>query len=83
VLPENVEAFELWNLAGTQWRVSFGGVVGLDYTAVVQIADIYAIDLGDRLFDKLRIIERQVLLKQEDDSKREAVKDKHGSHKRH
>lgn len=72
--PANDEAIELWGLVSTQWRASFGGLLGLDYSAVARVAEIHGFDLDDRLFGKLQTMERQVLLRQEEDQKREQMK---------
>lgn len=32
--PENLQAWEIFNLCATQWRTSMTGATGLDYTAL-------------------------------------------------
>lgn len=54
---ENAAAWRLWNAACTQWRTSFGGVVGIDYTAVSIIARAMDIRLTPCLMEKLKKLE--------------------------
>ena len=61
LFPENIKVWELWNAACTQWRTSFGGVVGLDYTAV----DMNPATI--RKLKKLETYELERLNKQEED----------------
>lgn len=44
----------------TQWRVSFGGYVGLDYKAVIEILRLYD-SLTPELFEDIQIMERAAL----------------------
>lgn len=64
-MPENEDAWELWTLAGTQWRVGFS-VVGLDFPAVFQIAELHGIEMTPNLFQKLKVLEIATLKKQND-----------------
>lgn len=45
----------------TQWRTSFGGFIGLDYTAVFETMKLY--DINDRrgVFEDLLIMEQAAL----------------------
>src|SRR5690554_1446570 len=63
LLPENREAWTLWILANTQWRVSGFSPIGLDYPAVFQIAEIYGIQVTPALFFKLKSLELQEINK--------------------
>lgn len=69
---ENVEAVELIDASGTQWRSSGFGVIGLDYPAVFAVAERIDIDVDDAMLHKLRAVERVTLA---EDRKR-AEKDK-------
>lgn len=60
LLPENIEVWNLWAKVNTQWRVGFS-LVGLDYTAVLQVAAVYAITVTPELLDKIRILEHDTL----------------------
>lgn len=60
LLPENIEVWNLWTKVNTQWRVGFS-LVGLDYTAVLQVAAVYAITVTPELLDKIRILEHDTL----------------------
>ena len=41
----NREAWMLWRHTQTQLRTSFAGVVGLDYTALRQVAEVLGVAL--------------------------------------
>ena len=45
----------------TQWRVSTGAIVGLDYNAVRWLFELYAVEEPRRLLDDLQIIEATVV----------------------
>lgn len=63
VWPENWPAVELFCAVATQWRASFGGVIGLDYTAVEAAMRMMRIKPDDRrdLFARLRVMESAAL----------------------
>ncbi len=56
-MPENADAWDLWNLCSTQWRVGFS-LVGLDYLAVYETAKIHEIEMTPQLHQKIRVLER-------------------------
>jgi hypothetical protein len=47
----------LWAACGTQWRVGFGGAVGLDYLAVDRVAQIMGIRMDRLMLHKIRTLE--------------------------
>jgi hypothetical protein len=49
------------NLAATQWRAGFNGVYGLDYTAIITIAQALHIATDRTFFEKLKVFEKAVL----------------------
>ena len=69
--PEETPKFEVWEenwptveaflTCSTQWRTSMSGLLGLDYTAVFQVFDLY--DIKDRkvVFNGIQIMENAVL----------------------
>ena len=61
LLPENVEAWELWSYACTQWRMGGFGPVGLDFPAALRLARVLGIRVTPALLGKLRALERAVL----------------------
>ena len=58
---ENLDAWELWNLAQTQWRASGFGLVGLDYNAMLKMADLAEIPLTIPTLHKIQALEGAVL----------------------
>ncbi len=57
LMPENYDVWALWNASCTQWRVCFGGVYGLDYTAVKSIADGMGVEMNPALIQKIKRLE--------------------------
>jgi len=62
--PEDADAWELWLLVQTQWRVSFAGMTGLDYLAVKEVAAVVGIDWDEEIFTKIKGVEWHELYKQ-------------------
>jgi len=61
LIQENKEAWQLWTATRTQWRTSFGGIVGLDYTALLNVAGIYAINVNPGMMRKIKALENYEL----------------------
>lgn len=61
--PENALATEFFFLVSTQWRMSFAGPVGLDYSALHAVMGYRQIRNKDRadLFSRVRAIEHAAL----------------------
>lgn len=60
LLPQNLPAWNLWQLVQTQWRVNFGPV-GLDYPAVFAVAALHNIHMDAELFAAIQAIEFDVI----------------------
>ena len=45
----------------TQWRTASSGVVGLDYGAVFNVLDLYAVGNRLQVFEDLQIMERRAV----------------------
>ena len=56
-MPENQEAWHLWSLVSTQWRVGAFSLVGLDYPAVFQVAELYGYDVNPAMMRKIKALE--------------------------
>jgi hypothetical protein len=61
---ENQDAWDLWLEVETQWRMSFSGRVGLDYTVLYQEADRMGIDMEGSTRRKVQYLERLELSRQ-------------------
>ncbi|MHB1098250.1 MAG: DUF1799 domain-containing protein [Burkholderiales bacterium] len=61
VLPENVETVRLFLDCSTQWRVSGGAILGLDYAAVEAVMNMRGTENRNEVFEGIRIMERAVL----------------------
>ena len=44
----------------TQWRVGMGGIIGLDYTSVIEMIKLYT-DKPAELMERIQVIEAAVL----------------------
>lgn len=62
-MNENYITMYLWKNVATQWRMGFGGVVGLDYSALNIAANILDIELTPEIFSKIQILESLTLEK--------------------
>lgn len=58
--PENWDAVQLFGAMATQWRVTMGGVLGLDYPALMAVMPLYGEPSRD-LLDRVRVMEATVL----------------------
>lgn len=61
VMEENRKALEVFLSCQTQWRYSFRGITGLDYSAVLSVISLYRPTSRKRLFEKVRLIESGAL----------------------
>lgn len=59
VWPESQQAFEIFASLRTQWRISFAGVTGLDYSVVYRKLDRLGLsaDRYDELEEQIRVLE--------------------------
>ena len=55
-MGENQEAWYLWKHTQTQLRTSFTGVVGLDYTAMQQVAEVLGVALDLAMLHKIQAL---------------------------
>jgi Phage related hypothetical protein (DUF1799) len=64
VWPENWKAFILFNRMSTQWRMGMGGAVGLDYTAIRDVAEFIGIKKKHlaQIFPSFQVMEAEALL---------------------
>jgi hypothetical protein len=61
LLPENRATWDLWCAAGTQWRTTGFGIVGLDYGALLKIATIMGIEMNERVMRSIMMLEAETL----------------------
>ena len=45
----------------TQWRVGISGIIGLDYTSVLEMIKLYLVEDTVAMLEKLQILEAAVL----------------------
>ena len=45
----------------TQWRTTMGGVIGLDYSVLQMLFDLYDISNRQEVFEDLQIMEREAI----------------------
>ncbi|WP_371815598.1 DUF1799 domain-containing protein [Nitratiruptor sp. YY08-26] len=70
-MPESVqEIVDFFHKINTQWRIApMGGVIGLDYMAVIEIARIYEFELTTFAMDVIREMERFYIERQNNGSR--------------
>ena len=61
VFPENWEAITMWTRISTQWRVSMAGAIGLDYTVLRWLFELYEVKDQRELLEDLQTMEAAVL----------------------
>lgn len=63
IWPENLQAFELWQTVGDQWRMGMGGPVALDQMPVRHELDRRGLEKQEYedLFDDIRVMAAAVL----------------------
>lgn len=64
MLPENFAVAELWMYASNQVRVAFGGIVGMDFTALHIVADSLGMELDFHTLAKIHALETELVLSQ-------------------
>ena len=45
----------------TQWRTTMGGVVGLDYSVLQMLFDLYDINNRKEIFENIQIMEQEAM----------------------
>jgi hypothetical protein len=61
VWPENWPFVEMFLRLQTQWRTSFGGLVGLDYSAAQWLFDLYSVEDRREMLEALQVLEHTIL----------------------
>lgn len=67
LLAENVGIWRLWIAVRTQWRVGFGGPVGLDYGALYLVAGTLGMTLTAEHLQRIQRLEAVTLEMANDD----------------
>ena len=45
----------------TQWRTTMGGVIGLDYSVLQMLFDLYDVDNRIDIFEDIQVMEREAM----------------------
>lgn len=61
LMEDNREVWQLWGEVQTQWRTSFAGRIGLDYSEVRHAARFLEIELSPCAWKKIQMLERMVI----------------------
>ena len=61
VWEENWESVMLFIRMMTQWRTTMGGVIGLDYSVLQILFDLYDISNRQQVFEDIQIMEREAM----------------------
>ena len=46
----------------TQWRTTMGGVIGLDYSVLQMLFDLYDIDNRKEIFENIQVMEQEAMI---------------------
>lgn len=60
-MPGNRDVWEIIRIASNQWRAGLGGVYGLDFSAIILIAQALDVETDYNFFEKIRILEAEIL----------------------
>jgi len=60
VLEDNWQYLEMFLRCQTQWRVGMSGIIGLDYTSVIEMIKLYSKD-SIAMLENIQIIEAAAL----------------------
>ena len=60
VLKQNWQTVEMFLRCQTQWRVGMSGIIGLDYTSVIEMIKLYSKD-SIAMLENIQIIEAAAL----------------------
>ena len=61
VWPENAEAVSMFMRCQTQWRAGPNGVIGLDYSVVLELCRLYDVGNKTAMLEDLQIMEGHAL----------------------
>ncbi|WMW64392.1 DUF1799 domain-containing protein [Nitratidesulfovibrio liaohensis] len=58
---QSLPAWRLWMAVCTQWRTGFGGLVGLDYSAMYRVAETLNVQITPQVLEKIQLLELDTL----------------------
>jgi len=61
VYLQNWETVQMFLRCQTQWRVGMSGIIGLDYTSVVEMIKLYLVEDTVAMLENLQIMEAAAL----------------------
>ena len=53
----------------TQWRTTMGGVIGLDYTVLQMLFELYDVNNRQEIFEDIQVMEREAMIHMNKDKK--------------
>ena len=62
VWEENWESVMFFIKMMTQWRTTMGGVIGLDYSVLQMLFDLYDVDNRKEIFENIQVMEQEAML---------------------
>ena len=69
VWEENWESVMFFIKMMTQWRTTMGGVIGLDYSVLQMLFDLYDISNRKEIFENIQVMEQEAMLHMNKDRK--------------
>ena len=61
VYSQNWETVQMFLRCQTQWRVGISGIIGLDYTSVIEMIKLYLVEDTVAMLENLQIMEAAAL----------------------
>ena len=61
VYSQNWETVQMFLRCQTQWRVGISGIIGLDYTSVIEMIKLYLVEDTVAMLENLQIMEASAL----------------------
>ena len=69
VSEEHWESVMLFIKLMTQWRTTMGGVIGLDYTVLQMLFELYDVNNRQEIFEDIQVMEREAIIHMNKDKK--------------
>tara|TARA_R100000734_G_scaffold16503_1_gene12577 strand:- start:3263 stop:3505 length:243 start_codon:yes stop_codon:yes gene_type:complete len=62
VWEENWESVMFFIKMMTQWRTTMGGVIGLDYSVLQMLFDLYDVSNRKEIFENIQVMEQEAMM---------------------
>ena len=62
VWEEHWDSVQMFIRVMTQWRTSMGGVIGLDYSVLQMLFELYDVNNRQEIFEDIQVMEREAMI---------------------